>query len=315
MTTHIPNTTTHLAGMVLKNPVMTASGTFASGKEYGGFFDLNTLGALVCKGVSNEPWPGNPPHRITETASGMLNAIGLQNPGAVAFIADDLQFMKQAVGIDNPVSPTDRTKVIINLCGKTIDDYVAVTQAFQGQGADAYEINISCPNIKEGGMAFGTDPVAAAKVIAAVKQHADKPIIAKLSPNVTDIATIAQAVEAAGADAISMINTLTGMAVDIHQRKPVLSIGSGGLSGPAVKPVALHLTSKVAKAVKIPIIGMGGIATWQDAVAFIMVGATAIAVGTANFYNPQATQEIIAGIEQYLRDNQLTSLDDIRGVI
>ena len=301
------NLETKLAGLTLKNPVMTASGTFASGKEYGEFFDLNTLGAIVCKGVSIDPWLGNPPHRIAETYGGMLNAIGLQNRGADDFIQDDLLFMKQ-------FQPSG-TKVIINLCGKTIEEYVAVTEAFVGQGADAYELNISCPNIKEGGMAFGTDPKAAASVISAVKKVADVPIIAKLSPNVTDITEIARAVEAAGADAISMINTLTGMLINIHEKKPVLSIGSGGLSGPAVKPVAIHLTQRVAKSVKLPIIGMGGIMTGEDAIEFILAGATAVAVGTANFANPRATQTVLSGIVDYMDQHGIKALSEIRGMV
>lgn len=301
------NLQTKFAGLTLKNPVMTASGTFNSGKEYSQFYDLNTLGGIVCKGVSIDPWPGNQPHRVAETQGGMLNAIGLQNPGAKAFIEDDLQFMKA-------FQPSG-TKVIINLCGKTIEEYVAVTQAFVGQGADAYEINISCPNIKEGGMAFGTDPIAAASVIHAVKKYADAPIIAKLSPNVTDIAEIARGVEAAGADAVSCINTITAMSIDIHKKKPVLSIGSGGLSGPAVKPVAIHMIQRVAKAIKIPILGMGGITTGEDAIEFIMAGATAVAVGTANFVNPYATQQVISGIQEYMDRYNIKSLDEIRGIV
>ena len=298
---------TNLAGITLKNPVMTASGTFNSGKEYAQFYDLNTLGAIVCKGVSVDPWTGNEPHRIAETHGGMLNAIGLQNPGAKAFIEDDLQFMKQY--------QKSGTKIIINLCGKTIEEYIAVTKAFFGQGVDAYELNISCPNIKEGGMAFGTDPKAAASVVEAVKPHADAPIIAKLSPNVTDISEIAKAVEAAGADAVSCINTLTGMRIDVNKKKPVISIGSGGLSGPAVKPIAIHMVQRVSKAIKIPVIGMGGIMTGEDAIEFIMAGATAIAVGTANFVNPYATQDILTGIEEYMDMYGLRSLSEIRGCI
>lgn len=281
------NTSVNLAGVTLKNPVMTASGTFGSGAEFAEFVDLNKLGAVVTKGVANVPWPGNPTPRIAETASGMINAIGLQNPGIDLFCQRDIPFLKQY-----------DTKIIVNVCGKSTEDYLEVVERLADEPVDMLEINISCPNVKEGGIAFGQKAEAAYAITKAVKEKAKQPIIMKLSPNVTDITEMARAVEAGGADVISLINTLTGMKIDIHKRCFALANKTGGLSGPAVKPVAVRMVYQVAQAVKVPIIGMGGIATWEDAIEFILAGATGISVGTANFNNPRATQEIAAGIER-----------------
>jgi len=294
----------NIAGVELKNPVITASGTFNSGKEYASFIVLNRLGAITVKGVSHEPWPGNPPPRTAETYGGMLNAVGLQNPGAKAFIRDDLPFMRQF-----------DTKIIVNLCGKTVEDYIAVARDFQGADIDLLELNISCPNIKAGGMAMGTDPCMTETITREVKKYATAPLIVKLSPNVTNIAEIAKAAEAGGADGISLINTILGMKIDIHRRKPVLGNGVGGLSGPAIKPVAVRMVNQVAKAVKLPIIGMGGIATGEDAIEFIMAGATAVAVGMANFTNPRATMEILGGINQYMDMYNVQNISELRGII
>jgi len=294
-----------IANIQLKNPILTASGTFGSGREYSNLVDLNRLGGIIVKGVSHVPWPGNKPPRIAETHSGMLNSIGLQNPGAKAFIKEDLPFLKQY-----------DTKVIVNLCGHTIDEYVAVAKDFDGvSGVDFFELNISCPNIDKGGMAFGTDVKLVEQVVSAVKSCTKIPLIVKLSPNVTDIASIAQAAESGGADALSLINTLMGMKVDIYSRKPVLANTIGGLSGPAIKPVALRMVYQVAKRVSVPIIGMGGIMTGEDAIEFIMAGATAVAVGTANFVNPTATMDILKGIEDFMKSQKIGSLHEIRGII
>jgi len=294
-----------IANIQLKNPILTASGTFGSGREYSNLVDLNRLGGIIVKGVSHVPWPGNKPPRIAETHSGMLNSIGLQNPGAKAFIKEDLPFLKQY-----------DTKVIVNLCGHTIDEYVAVAKDFDGvSGVDFFELNISCPNIDKGGMAFGTDVKLVEQVVSAVKSCTKIPLIVKLSPNVTDIASIAQAAESGGADALSLINTLIGMKVDIYSRKPVLANTIGGLSGPAIKPVALRMVYQVAKRVSIPIIGMGGIMTGEDAIEFIMAGAAAVAVGTANFVNPTATMDILKGIEDFMKFQKVSSLQEIRGII
>jgi len=299
------NLSVNIAGVTLKNPVVTASGTFNSGKEYSQFLDLNRLGAITVKGVSHEPWAGNPPSRTAETYGGMLNAVGLQNPGAKEFIADDLPFLRKF-----------DTKVIVNLCGKTVEDYVAVTQDFAGvQGVDLFELNISCPNIKAGGMAMGTDPKMTEQITREIKRHTNVPLIVKLSPNVTDIASIAKAAEAGGADGISLINTLLGMKIDIKKRRPILGNKIGGLSGPAIKPVAVRMVYQVAKAVNIPIIGMGGITTGEDAIEFIMAGATAVAVGMANFANPLATMEILDGISEFMHTHGIKNLDEIRGCI
>ena len=294
----------NIAGVELKNPVITASGTFNSGKEYSQFIDLNQLGAITVKGVSHDPWPGNAPPRTAETYSGMLNAVGLQNPGAKAFIREDLPFMRQY-----------DTKIIVNLCGKTVEDYIAVAQDFEGVDIDLFELNISCPNIKAGGMAMGTDPAMTEAITREIKKRVNAPLIIKLSPNVTDIAEIAKAAEAGGADGISLINTLLGMKIDIHRRKPVLGNGYGGLSGPAIKPVAVRMVNQVAKAVKLPIIGMGGIATGEDAIEFIMAGATAVAVGMANFANPRATIDILDGINQYMDMYNVKNINDLKGAI
>ena len=284
------NTTVNLAGVELKNPVMTASGTFGSGQEYGEFVDLNLLGAVVTKGVSNVPWPGNPAPRIAETYGGMINAIGLQNPGIDVFIKRDIPFLKQY-----------DTKIIVNVCGKTEKDYVDVVERLSDEPVDLLEINISCPNVKEGGIAFGQDPKAVEAITKEVKRHAKQPVIMKLSPNVTDITVMARAAQAGGADALSLINTLTGMKIDINRKTFAVANKTGGLSGPAIKPVAVRMVYQTAQAVKLPIIGMGGIMTAEDAVEFILAGATAVSVGTANFHNPYATVSIARGIEDYMR--------------
>jgi len=294
-----------IAGVELKSPIVTASGTFGSGKEYAQFINLNRLGAITVKGVSHEPWVGNPPPRIAETHGGILNAVGLQIPSAKEFIAKDLPFLKQF-----------DTKVIVNLCGRTIEDYVAVTQDFDGiEGVDLFELNISCPNIKAGGMAMGTCPKMAEEVTRAVKKHAKIPVIVKLSPNVTDIVSIAKGAEAGGADGLCLINTLLGMKIDIHKKKPILGNKIGGLSGPAIKPVAVRMVYQVAKAVNLPIIGTGGAATWEDAIEFIMAGATSVSVGTANFSNPHATIEILDGIILYMEKNNIQNINQIKGII
>ena len=274
------NTKVNLAGVELKNPVMEASGTFGSGMEYGEFVDLNKLGAVVTKGVANVPWPGNPVPRIAEVYGGMLNAIGLQNPGIEVLCERDIPFLKQF-----------DTKVIVNICGKTIEDYIEVVERLGDEPVDLLEINISCPNVKEGGIAFGQDPKAVEAITREVKKYAKQPVIMKLSPNVTDIVVMAKAAEAGGADILSLINTITGMKIDIERQTFVLANKTGGMSGPAIKPVAVRMVYQVAQAVKIPIIGMGGIMTAEDAIEFILAGATAVAVGTANFRNPTATVE------------------------
>ena len=267
-----------IAGVTFKNPVMEASGTFGSGMEYSEFVDLNKLGAVVTKGVANVPWPGNPTPRIAETWGGMLNAIGLQNPGIDVFVKRDIPFLKQF-----------DTKIIVNVCGKTTEDYLEVVERLGDEPVDMLEINISCPNVKEGGIAFGQDPKAVEAITRAVKEKAKQPVIMKLSPNVTDITVMAKAAEAGGADAISLINTLTGMKIDVERRRFALANRTGGLSGPAIKPVAVRMVYQAAQAVKLPIIGMGGIQNAADALEFILAGASAVAVGTANFHNPRAT--------------------------
>lgn len=294
----------NLAGIELKNPVMEASGTFGSGAEYGEFVDLNRLGAVVTKGVASVPWPGNPTPRIAETPSGMLNAIGLQNPGIDVFAARDIPFLKQY-----------DTKIIVNVCGKTTEDYLKVVERLGDEPVDGLEINISCPNVKEGGIAFGQDPKAVEAITRACKQYAKQPIIMKLSPNVTDITVMAKAAEAGGADAISLINTLTGMKIDVNRRCFALANKTGGLSGPAIHPVAVRMVYQVAGAVKLPIIGMGGIQTWEDAMEFILAGATAVAVGTANFHNPYATLEVIDGIADYMERNQVEDIRELIGAV
>ena len=299
------NLSVNLAGVSLKNPVVTASGTFGSGFEYSRFVDLNRLGGITVKGVSHEPWEGNPPHRIAETYGGMLNAVGLQNPGAKAFIDYELPFLRKF-----------DTKIIVNLNGRSIEDYIAVTEDFSGvDGVDLYELNISCPNVKAGGMAMGTDPKVAEEVTKAITSRANAPVIVKLSPNVTDIVSIAKACESGGAAGISLINTLLGMKVDIRSKKPLLGNIYGGLSGPAIKPIALRMVYQVAKNVNLPILGMGGIMTGEDAIEFIMAGATAVAVGTANFTNPRATLDILEGIESYMDEENITDINQLRGII
>jgi len=298
------NMKVNLAGVELSNPVMTASGTFGSGMEYHEYVDLNRLGAIVTKGVANIPWAGNPTPRIAETYGGMLNAIGLQNPGMEVFIERDLPFLQ-----------TYTTKIIVNVCGKTEEDYIEVVERLSDQPVDLLEINISCPNVKEGGIAFGQDPKAVEQITAAVKKHAKQPIIMKLSPNVTDITVMAKAAEAGGADALSLINTLTGMKIDIYKRQFAVANKTGGLSGPAIKPIAVRMVYQVANAVKLPIIGMGGITTAEDAIEFILAGATAVSVGTANFANPYATIEVIEGIEAYMKKYGVSDINDLIGAV
>ena len=298
------NTKVNLAGVELKNPVMTASGTFGSGAEYSEFVDLNRLGAVVTKGVANVPWPGNPTPRIAEVYGGMLNAIGLQNPGIDVFAKRDIPFLKQY-----------DTKIIVNVCGKTTEDYIEVVERLADEPVDLLEINISCPNVKEGGIAFGHDPKAVEAITREVKKHAKQPVIMKLSPNVTDITVMAKAAEAGGADVLSLINTLTGMKIDINRRAFAIANKTGGMSGPAVKPVAVRMVYQVANAVSLPIIGMGGIATAEDALEFIMAGATAVSVGTANFYNPYATVEIAEGIENFMKKQKVEDIRELIGCV
>lgn len=298
------NTRVNLAGVELKNPVMTASGTFGSGAEYGEMVDLNKLGAVVTKGVANVPWPGNPTPRIAETYGGMINAIGLQNPGIDVFVQRDVPFLKQY-----------DTKIIVNVCGKTTEDYIEVVERLGDEPVDMLEINISCPNVKEGGIAFGQDPKAVEAITREVKKYAKQPVIMKLSPNVTDITVMAKAAEAGGADVLSLINTLTGMKIDINRRTFAVANRTGGLSGPAVKPVAVRMVYQVAQAVSLPIIGMGGIMNADDAMEFILAGASAVAVGTANFHNPYATEEIAAGIENYMRHHQIEDIKELIGAV
>lgn len=298
------NTKVSIAGVELKNPVMTASGTFGSGAEYSEFVDLSRLGAVVTKGVANIPWAGNPTPRIAEVYGGMLNAIGLQNPGIDVFCERDIPFLKKY-----------DTKIIVNVCGKTTEDYCEVVERLGNEDVDLLEINISCPNVKEGGIAFGQDPKAVEAITAELKKRAKQPVIMKLSPNVTDIAEMARAAEAGGADALSLINTLTGMKIDINRRTFAIANKTGGMSGPAVKPIAVRMVYQVANAVKLPIIGMGGISCAEDALEFIMAGATAVSIGTANFYNPYATIETVEGIEDYMKKNKIEDIHDLIGVV
>lgn len=298
------NTSVNIAGVEMKNPVTTASGTFGSGKEYGEFVDLNRLGAVTVKGVAAHPWKGNNSPRIAETYGGMLNSVGLQNPGADYFVENDIPFLRQF-----------NTKIIVNLCGHTIEEYCEVAEKLSDADIDIFELNVSCPNVSAGGITFGTDPKMAEKVVQEVRKYAKKPMVVKLTPNVTDITEIARAVESGGADGISLINTLLGMRIDINKRKPILANKVGGFSGPAIKPVAVRMVYQVNKVTKLPIIGMGGITTWEDAIEFIMAGATGVAVGTANFINPFATVEIVDGIENYMKENNITDLSQIRGII
>lgn len=298
------NTKVTLAGIELQNPVMTASGTFGSGEEYSEFVNLNKLGAVVTKGVANVPWQGNPTPRVAETYGGMLNAIGLQNPGIDLFIERDIPFLKKF-----------DTKIIVNVCGHTEDEYVEVVERLRDQPVDLLEINISCPNVKEGGIAFGQDPKMVEAITRKIKDHAAQPVIMKLSPNVTDITEMAKAAEAGGADVLSLINTITGMKIDVHRRTFALANKTGGLSGPAIKPVAVRMVYQTAHAVKIPIIGMGGILTAEDAIEFLLAGATAVSVGTANFTNPCVTEEIIEGIRDYMKNYQVKDIRKLIGAV
>ena len=297
------NTSVKIAGVEFKNPVMEASGTFGSGMEYSEFVDLSKLGAVVTKGVANVPWPGNPTPRIAEVYGGMLNAIGLQNPGIDVFCERDIPFLKKY-----------DTKIIVNVCGKTTEDYIAVVERLADEPIDMMEINISCPNVKEGGIAFGQDPKAVEAITREVKKYAKQPVIMKLSPNVTDITVMAKAAEAGGADALSLINTLTGMKIDIHRQKFAIANKTGGMSGPAVKPIAVRMVYQVANAVNLPIIGMGGIQNGEDAVEFLMAGATAVSVGTANFMNPTATIDTVKGIEKYMQQYGIEDVNQIIGL-
>ena len=298
------NLKVNLAGVELNNPVMTASGTFGSGIEYSDYVDLNRLGAVVTKGVANVPWQGNATPRIAETYGGMLNAVGLQNPGIDVFVERDLPFLKKY-----------DTKVIVNVCGRSPSDYVEVVERLADEAVDMLEINISCPNVKEGGIAFGQNPKSVEDITRAVKKVAKQPIIMKLSPNVTDITETAKAAEAGGADVLSLINTLTGMKIDVNRRNFVLANKTGGLSGPAIKPIAVRMVYQVANAVNLPIIGMGGIMNVEDALEFIMAGATAVSVGTANFANPLATMEIVQGLEEYLKKNNIEDINSLVGCV
>ncbi|WP_022756835.1 dihydroorotate dehydrogenase [Butyrivibrio fibrisolvens] len=298
------NTKINIAGVEFKNPVMVASGTFGSGQEYGEFVDLNKLGAVVTKGVADKPWPGNPVPRVAETASGMLNAIGLQNPGIDVFIERDLPFLQKY-----------DTRIIVNVCGHSEEEYLNVVDRLSDQKVDMLEINVSCPNVKEGGIAFGTRPDALYHITSEIKKHAKQPVIMKLSPNVTDITEMARAAESAGADAISLINTITGMKIDINKRKFVLANKTGGLSGPAIKPVAVRMVYQCAQAVKIPIIGMGGIATGEDAIEFMLAGATGVAVGMMNFHDPYSTQKVVDGINKYMQEQKVDDINEIIGAV
>lgn len=299
------NTEVIIAGVPLKNPVMTASGTFGSGMEYSEFVDLNQLGAVVTKGVANVPWPGNPTPRVAEVYGGMLNAIGLQNPGIDVFLERDIPFLKQY-----------DTKVIVNVCGKTVEDYIEVVERLGEEKAVAMlEINVSCPNVKEGAIAFGQKADALFHITQEIKRHAKQPVIMKLSPNVTDITEMAKAAEAAGADALSLINTITGMKIDIHKRKFAIANKTGGMSGPAIKPIAVRMVYQAATAVQIPIIGMGGIANGEDAVEFLLAGASAVSVGAMNFVNPYTTVEVVKGIERYMERYHVENVTDLIGAV
>lgn len=298
------NTKVTIAGVEFKNPVMTASGTFGSGMEYGEFVDLNRLGAVVTKGVANVPWPGNPTPRVAEVYGGMLNAIGLQNPGVEVLIRRDLPFLEKY-----------DTRVIVNVCGRTVADYLEVVERLGEEAVDMLEINVSCPNVKEGAIAFGQKADSLFDITSQIKKKARQPIIMKLSPNVTDIAEMARAAEAAGADAVSLINTITGMKIDIDRRKFVLANQTGGMSGPAIKPIAVRMVYQASHAVKIPVIGMGGISTAGDAIEFLLAGASAVAVGAANFINPYATVEIVEGIEAYMEKYHVEDIRELIGAV
>lgn len=298
------NMKVNLAGVTLNNPVMTASGTFGSGEEFSEFVDLNKLGAVVTKGVANIPWEGNPTPRVAEVYGGMLNAIGLQNPGIDLFIERDIPFLKKY-----------DTKIIVNVCGKSTADYVEVVERLADQPVDMLEINISCPNVKEGGIAFGQDPKSVEAITKEVKKYAKQPVIMKLSPNVTDITEMARAAEAGGADVLSLINTLTGMKIDIYKRKFALANKTGGMSGPAIHPIAVRMVYQTAQAVKLPIIGMGGILTSEDAIEMMLAGATAVSVGTANFRNPAVTAEIVEGMQMYLEEQGIADINELIGAV
>lgn len=293
-----------IAGVEWNNPVTVASGTFGSGEEYSEFVDLNRLGAVTTKGVANVPWPGNPTPRVAEIHSGMMNAIGLQNPGIDVFCERDIPFLRQF-----------DTKIIVNVCGRSAEDYCEVVERLANEDVDMLEINISCPNVKEGGIAFGQNPKVAEEITKAVKKYAKQPVIMKLSPNVTSIAEMAKAVEAGGADAISLINTLTGMKIDINRKTFALANKTGGVSGPAVHPIAVRMVYEAANAVNVPIIGMGGIESAEDAIEMLLVGASAVSVGTANFYNPTVTMDIVDGIEAYMKQNHFASVQDMVGIV
>ena len=298
------NTSVNIAGVTFKNPILTASGTFGSGQEYAQFVDLNKLGGVVTKGVANVPWEGNPTPRVAEVYGGMLNAIGLQNPGIDVFVERDIPFLAKY-----------DTRIVVNVCGRSEADYVEVVERLADQPVDLLEINISCPNVKEGGIAFGQDPKAAAAITKAVKAAAKQPVVMKLSPNVTDIAYMAQAVEAAGADAVSLINTLTGMKINVNKRKFVLANKTGGMSGPAIHPIAVRMVYQVAQAVRIPIIGMGGVMNAEDALELMLAGATAVSVGTANFANPKVTEEIVDGIREYMAAHEIEDIRELIGAV
>lgn len=298
------NTEVMIAGVTFKNPVMTASGTFGSGMEYSDFVDLNRLGAVVTKGVANVPWEGNPTPRVAEVYGGMLNAIGLQNPGIDVFLERDIPFLQKY-----------DTNVIVNVCGKTVSDYLEVVERLADAPVSMLEINVSCPNVKEGAIAFGQKADSLYDITSQIKKKAKQPVIMKLSPNVTDITEMAKAAEAAGADALSMINTITGMKIDIHRRKFVLANKTGGMSGPAIKPVAVRMVYQTAQAVKIPIIGMGGIGSAEDAIEFLLAGASAVAVGAMNFVNPYTTVEVVEGIEAYMKQYGVEKVTDLIGAV
>lgn len=293
-----------LCGVTLNNPVMTASGTFGSGAEYSEFVDLNKLGAVVTKGVANVPWPGNPTPRVAEVYGGMLNAVGLQNPGIDVFCERDIPFLKKY-----------DTKIVVNVCGHSTEEYIAVVERLRDEPVDLLEINISCPNVKEGGIAFGQDPKAVEAITKEMKKHAAQPIIMKLSPNVTDITEMARAAEAGGADGLSLINTITGMKIDIHRRNFVLANRTGGMSGPAIHPVAVRMVYQTAQAVKLPIVGMGGIMNAEDAIEMILAGATAVSVGTANFTNPKVTEQIVEGIRDYMDMYHVADIKELIGAV
>ena len=298
------NTSVNLCGVTLKNPVMTASGTFGSGEEFSEFVDLNKLGAVVTKGVANVPWPGNPTPRVAEVYGGMLNAVGLQNPGIELFCKRDIPFLKKY-----------DTRIIVNVCGRSTADYCEVVERLADEPVDMLEINISCPNVKEGGIAFGQDPKAVEAITNEVKKVAKQPVIMKLSPNVTDITEMAKAAEAGGADALSLINTITGMKIDINRRCFVLANKTGGMSGPAIHPVAVRMVYQTAQAVQVPIIGMGGIMNAEDAIEMILAGATAVSVGTAKFADPSVTEKIVTGIEDYMRKFQINDIKELVGAV